>query len=70
VAGAPVLANVAQFNGLAEKCSLTLPEVILTAGLDAWHPDSRPRRRAERGTPSDVDALGENEIVPASRQVT
>ena len=65
-----MLATVAQLNGLAEKCPSTLPEVILTAGLDARHPDSRPLRRAERGTPSDFDALGENEIVPASRQAT
>jgi hypothetical protein len=70
VAGAPVPDKVAQFKGLAENRSLTVPEVIDTPGFDAPQYDNRPLRCEESGTASNFEALGENDTVPTSRHVT
>ncbi len=44
--GAPVLDNVAQFNGLDENDSRSRPEMILTLVLEVWQLDRFPLRRA------------------------
>jgi len=71
VAGAPVLDNVAQFNGLAGNDSRIRPLVTRTAPSDVVHADNFPMRRDECDAVPDADEIrGENDSEPDNRHVT
>lgn len=67
---APVADSVAQFRGLDAKDPLTVPPVMLTAGLVVVQPDSVPVTAEGLVPPPVRVSAGENDTVAETAQVT